>query len=129
MRPEPNAVSAERQLRASGEIYLGFPDVPPSINFLDALDIILKDGVGSPFSAKEIDALYVMYSRRNSKPCRAWVITLRGIPPLPVSIPPGASREIAEQVWGYNHIRTVINDETGKILLMTNWPQPDNIQK
>ena len=80
MRPEPNATSAQAQLEATGERYLAFPTIDPKITFLDALDVVLSSGIGSPFHAKEIDGLYVMHSKGESDPRPAWVITLRGPP-------------------------------------------------
>ena len=84
MRPEPNATSAQAQLEATGERYLAFPTIDPKITFLDALDVVLSSGIGSPFHAKEIDGLYVMHSKGESDPRPAWVITLRGLPPMEV---------------------------------------------
>ena len=80
--PEPPAWSAEEQMRASGlEKYHSFPESPPLITFLQALDIILTEGVGSPLVAKQIVAQYVVRSSMGRKPKRVWAITLRGIPP------------------------------------------------
>ncbi len=118
LKPEPPPDVAEAQMRPEKDLYVGLPDANPRINFLDALGIVLNNGVGSPFQAKEIDAVYVMESERSSVPRPVWAITLRGIPPLPVSDP-------SIPVWQRNRMRNVVNVTTGKLLFATNSPQPN----
>lgn len=122
MRPEPAPARAESQLRASQEIYHGWPEEPPQISFLEALDAVLSGGIGSPFEAKEIIGVYVLESKMGSEPRPVWAITLRGIPPLQ-GHGPGAD---TVPVWQRNHIRNVVDARTGKCLFATNVPQPDD---
>jgi hypothetical protein len=125
MCPEPSVTSSEKQLQEDKELYCGLPTVKPKITFLKALDIVLSNGGGSPFEAKEIDGLYVMYSRNGSLPKPMWVITLRGLPPITVTGPPGARQRPSIPVWQRNHMRSVIDAMTGQCLFSTNTPHPD----
>jgi hypothetical protein len=116
---QPSARSAEEQMpRSDEERYHGFPDPPPRINLVRALDIVHKDGSVSPYLAKQIVAHYVMQSTMNGKPRAVWAITLWGIPPLPSSYP-------GVPVDSRNHIRTVVNAETGRCLFSSTSPQPE----
>lgn len=122
--PEPNAVSAEKQLTNVGrEKYVGFPKEPPKVNFLKAL----YASFGGPYSAKEIDAIYVWDSRMGNEPRRVWVITLRGLPPQEFP-QPYLSSGIPKQppVWQRNHMRDVIDADTGKALFSSNGPHPED---
>lgn len=120
LRPAASAVSAESQLGAEDEIYYGLPSRNPNHTFVQALEIVLNQGIGSPFLAKEIYGNYVVHSRGSSPQRAVWVITLRGLPPLPAH-GPGAD---SVPVWQRNHMRNVVDDETGKNLFATNSPQP-----
>lgn len=120
VRPPPPGEAAEAQLRGQREFYLGLPAAEPAVNFLDALDIVLARGVGSPFLAKEIDGVCVMHARLGSAPRAAWAVTLRGLPPMPVEGPQGD----AVPAWQRNHMRNVIDATTGEHLFATNSPQP-----
>ncbi len=117
--PIPPAAFAEQQMRRSRlEVFHGFPEEPPSITFLQALDIIVTDGVGSPFVAKQILAHYVLGSFEDREPVPLWSITLRGIGQIRASNPnvPAAAR---------NHIRNIIDARTGEWLYATSTPQPE----
>ncbi len=121
MRPQPSGEVAERQLSAEKETYEGVPAEDPRVTFLGALDIILSKGMGSPFLAKEIFAVYVMEARMGSPARPVWAITLRGIPPI------SAHGPYADEVpvWQRNHMRNVIDAKTGEFLFATNSPQPE----
>jgi len=121
LRREPSADVAEAQMRPEKDIYTALPSENPHITFIDALDIILTRGSGSPFTAKEIHAVYVMESDMGSEVRPVWAITLRGIPPIPVS-GPGAAKI---PKWQLNRMRNVINAKTGDFLFATNSPQPE----
>src|SRR5258708_1372019 len=117
MRPMPSCGVATQQLSNDEEVYDGYPDDCPAIDFLGALEAVLNGGSGSPFQAKEIHGAYVMHSRMGSAPKPAWTITLRGLPPLPVRSP-------SVPKWQRNHMRNVVDAMTGKVLFATNSPQP-----
>jgi len=123
MLPEPPAAVAEAQMRGSEEVYLGFPPETPKLSFLDALDVISSRGY-SPFVAKEIYALYVLESEMGSRPRPVWAITLRGIPGIIPTGPPGLKKEHWSPVWQRNHIRVVVDAMKGKVLFATSVPQP-----
>jgi hypothetical protein len=120
MRPMPSSGAATAQLSSAREVYAGYVADDPEINFLTALDRILTDGRGSPFQAKAIHAVYVMHSRRGSPRLPAWVVTLRGLPPLEAHGAGGA----AVPIWQRNHMRNVVDAIMGRVLFATNTPQP-----
>ncbi|GMV96053.1 MAG: hypothetical protein HRF43_08465 [Phycisphaerae bacterium] len=119
MRPEPCIALPE-----NGESYTGPPDVEPKLTFIDAVDAVLSKGIGSPYLAKEIYGSYVMYSKPGSDARPVWVITLRGLPPIPsYGRPPGAPEPPA---WMRNRRRNVVDAMTGEVLFATNTPLPDD---
>jgi len=128
--PEPSVVSAETQLRNSGEIYTGVPSTDPKLRFIDAVDMVLAKGFGSPLTTKEIDGKYVMYSAMGSAPRAVWIITLRGIPaiqpPGPMPSPIGSKPVPASPIplWQRNHIRNIIDAMSGEWIFASTIPQP-----
>ena len=121
LREQPSGAAAETQLRSEEEMYYGLPKGEPKLTFLSALETVLDQGIGSPFLAKEIFGNYVMHSRGSAPQRAVWVITLRGLPPIPAHGPKGDSIPI----WQRNHMRNVIDGETGVNLFSTNSPQPE----
>jgi hypothetical protein len=121
LRAPAEARSAARKLLEIQEVYHAFPTNAPNISFLNALDHVLRRGIGNPFDAQEVVGLYVMESRNGSDPLPVWAITLRGIPPRQ---PHGRDHGVVPE-WQLNHIRDVIDANTGDILFATNVPQPD----
>jgi hypothetical protein len=121
LEPEPDTKTAESQLKAGGEVYSGFPTVDPKITFLEAVDAVLAQGIGSPFVAKEVNGLYVMDSRVGSPPRPVWIITLRGLPPRPSHW----SKENANTQVQSTTMRNVVDAKTGKCLFATNFPRSD----
>ena len=118
--PEPSASSAELQMRGAGlEKYHSFPKTKPSISFLQALDVTLKEGFGNPLQAKQIVAHYVVRSSMERKPKRVWAITLRGITPFRAAYP-----GVAEDAR--NHMRNIIDATTGKWISANTSPQPES---
>ena len=120
IRPTPDGEAAEQQLQQLTERYAGLPRTPPRLSLLQALDSVLTRGVGNPLRAREIQMLYVMHAYGDRAPIPAWVITLNGIPPIPHRGPAGAK----VPVWQLNHIRNVVNANTGKPMFATTIPQP-----
>ncbi len=121
LHEQPSGASAERQLKAEDEFYYGLPTEQPKLTFLAALEIVLNKGIGSPFLAKEIYANYVIQSRGEAPRRNVWVVTLRGLPPIPSHGPRGVS----SPAWHRNYMRNVVDDETGVNLFATNVPHPD----
>ncbi len=130
--PEPTAESAERQLRATGQRYEGFPDQPPRATLLDALEAAASRGYPVK-GAKQIIARYVLLTRPNYSRRPVWMIQLRGISPVPpIGMPsPSGSEEPAPErpipIDYLNHLTVRVDGLTGKCLGATNTPQPDNI--
>lgn len=118
--PRPPADSAEEQMNNAGlEEYHRFPRTKPSINLLQALDVVLKDGgLGSPLATKQILAHYVVWSEMRREPRPVWAITLHGIPPFEAFGGPGVP------VDARNHFRHIVDAETGKWLSGHTSPQP-----
>ena len=118
--PEPNAISAQKQLfNSTGELYLGFPKEPPKISFLDALNVC----IGSPMTAKEIDAIYVLWkSNVSPEPRKVWIITLRGIS-MPSSGGPPWIRSKDNNI--ITRMRTVVDADTGKAIIASTIPIPE----
>lgn len=125
VRPIPEGEQAQQQLQQASERYEGFPPAPPRQSLLRALDAVLTRGIGNPLQASEIQVLYVMHGFRDRPPIPAWVITLNGIPPIPHKGPRGAQ----VPVWQRNHIRNVVDANTGAALFATTIPQPTTGQQ
>lgn len=114
--PEPAARSAEEQM-SGAEKYHGFLESRPAVDFMRALDVVYKEGVGNPLVAKQIIAVCVERSAMNQKPRAVWAITLRGIGPLRAAYP-------GVPVDARNHIRNIVDASTGEWLCAGTSPQP-----
>ena len=119
MRPMLSCGEATAQLSSEEEVYDGYPDEDPRVDFLGALESLQHGGVGSPLRAKEIHGAYVLHSRLGSRPKPAWAITLRGLPPF-AAHGPDPNRV---PVWQRNHMRNVVDAMTGQVLFASNSPQ------
>lgn len=120
--PEPGAGSYTKQMRRSGlERYHALPEEDPPISFLDALDGIFKGG-RNPLLAEQIVGQYVIASAMERTPKPVWVITLRGNRPLWESAFPGAG------VDGRNHLRHIVDPQTGKWICASSTPQPERAE-
>jgi len=118
--PKPSISSAEKQIKDGGnEIYTGFPEKVPTINFHDALKNVYSGFGGNPLGASEIEAIYVMRSCMGKEPKAVWEITLRGIPPI---LGFGGDEDSAS-VSQRNHLRHTVDAKTGKLLTATTSPQ------
>jgi hypothetical protein len=110
---EAATADAEADLRHTVEEYKGFPDSPPTITFMDALDSVHRSAPIEPAWAKEIDGVYVMHSLNGEKARPMWIIRFRGVPSLETRLGPD---------WESNSLRSVIDASTGKRLFSTNTP-------
>lgn len=116
--PEPHAESTTDQIWRSGEeVYHAFPDEPPPISFIEALDGLASD-IGNVLVAKQIKAQYVLWSKLDWEPRPMWVITLRGIPPFEASYP-------GVPVHARDHLRFIVDPETGQWVQALSTPQPE----
>ena len=119
--PFKPAESAEAQMRSSGDFYQVYNGPAPKISFLQALDACRH----SPRSAKQIDAVLLMYSRpgyaRYQTPRLVWFITLRGIPPIYFHPPRGTPQP---PIPARNFIHEIIDATTGRGLFATTVPTP-----
>lgn len=121
--PEPPATFAEEQMKRAGlEKYHGFLKSGPRVDFVRALDVVYKEGVGDPLAAKQIVAHCVMRSAMGQKPRAVWAITLRGIPPLKTAYP-------GVPIDARNHIRNIVDAKTGKWLSAGTSPQPQTAEE
>ncbi len=112
---EPAWEIATEQLRLTQEVYQEFAQGTPPITFLEALDIIQRDG-GTPLIAKQITAVWVNWSKMGKEPTPMWVITLRGIPPI------RPHRDVHPDAL--NHLRYVVDPVKKKWIYATTRPQP-----
>ncbi len=103
---EPSAKLAEQQLGMTIERYLGLPQTPPSVSFLQALDSAFT----SPVHASLTIARYVIYSSQGRAEQPVWAISLHGLPPIPV------------KHGTIDFMRSVINAETGERIMEVNLP-------
>ena len=119
--PELPASDAEQQIKGIGHSYLEIPNDPPPVGFYDALQCDVSDML----RAKEILIQYVLFTYRfatgeidyshpvmndSIAPRLAWVISLRGIPPLQGR---GGSSDYLP-AYVRNRYRVVINATTGR---------------
>ncbi len=119
--PEPGPASYTDQIRRAGvERYHGFPDEEPQIKFLDALDAVLKDG-GNTLGAEQIVGQYVIRSSMGQEPRPVWAITLRDTQPFWESSFPGVG------INARNHMRHIVDAQTGKWLCAGSTPQPTTL--
>jgi len=118
--PGPPAADELAQMQGVGESFSGFPESAPKITFLQALD----KAFGNAASAKEITAYYVQHTIAGAYQDRpVWIIHLRGIPPIPPSLPPGAPDDAVPDKF-LDHTRSIIDAETGEFLIADSIPQP-----
>ncbi|MCX6828289.1 MAG: hypothetical protein NT002_03260 [candidate division Zixibacteria bacterium] len=119
--PVKSAVDAEAQMLSSGDVYQVYSGPAPKISLLQALDSCMH----SPKSAKQIDAVLLMYSRpgyaRYQTPRLVWFITLRGIPPIYFHPPRGTPQP---PTYARNFIHEIIDATTGRGLFATTVPTP-----
>ncbi len=113
----PSCVEEERQM---GDLdrYTGLPMRAPKCTLFDAI------AKSRPWSndVKQIHACYVLHSNATYKDRPVWVVQLRGFGPMPFSLPGGVEGEIPED--GRNHLRNIVDAETGEWLGADTIPQP-----
>lgn len=113
----PSIEDQERQMKRIDQTFTGLPDAAPKLTLADALQ--QADAVSQ---AKQIIAYYVLeaYSEPKVGPRPVWVIHAWGIPPF---LPKGGSPDNVPED-ARNHLRTIINAETGKSYGSDTIPQP-----
>lgn len=114
---EPTSEESERALGVAGERYHALPDKDPRVTLRQAIDACSL----TPQAADEIIVSYVMYSLSNVRsldPRPAWVIYMRGAPPVGSPV---------KHEYMRTHRRFVIDaiDTTAQVLMHTNVPYPD----
>ena len=118
--PKASIASAERQMQNVCEIYTGFPKKVPTVNFHDALKSVYNGFGGNPLEASEIEAVYVMQSHLRKEARAVWAITLYGISPFSTFGGDDDSVPVSQR----NHLRSIVDAKTGKLLSSTTVPQP-----
>jgi len=113
----PSCVEEERQM-GDFDRYTGLPMGAPKCTLFDAI------AKSRPWSnnVKQIHACYVLHSNAFYKDRPVWVVQLRGFGPMPFSLPGGVEGEIPED--GRNHLRNIVDAETGEWLGADTIPQP-----
>jgi hypothetical protein len=114
----PSYGEATRILRSQDEVYEGYPDQDPKVDFLSALESIAHYGFGSAERAKVIHGVYVLDSQRGATSRGVWAITLRGLPPIAAHGPDPKGVPNAQRT----HMRNLVDAATGKVLQAVNSP-------
>lgn len=115
----PSRADQERQLKASAIVYTGEPGDAPALTLLEAL----AKTHSMSAHVKQIYACSEMESRMEREPRPVWAIHLRGFPSFPASVPRGGSdADIPEHAR--NHLREVIDSQTGEWMYASTTPQP-----
>jgi hypothetical protein len=117
--PEPQIERAERQLLESGERWTGFVNATTSCTFLQALLNCPYKG----FSENQIEAVLVMYLNNlpggNKAAEPVWIITVRGISPIPSHGP----RHAADvPVYQRNYVHEYVDASNCRLLSWKNVP-------
>ncbi len=115
---KPPAEVGEWVLGSWREKFVGFPEKPPKVTFLEALRMV----IGDPLAAKEIQVVYMLWSRFGSEPRPVWSIDLRGLD-QPAVMPSHYAMKANIPVEQLNHMRTIVCAETGRHLWSTDLPQ------
>lgn len=111
--PEPPADKAEASLRTGGEIYEGYPEHPPSVTLQEAFEEAM---LSSPLKAKELVAVYVMWSYRGEPARPVWSITGRGVPMLKSR--PGVPHD-------GGRMRSIVDATSGQLVMASSSPKLD----
>ena len=115
---EASATLATEQLMNRGpERYHAFIEGAPAITFYEALVGLIQSG-DNPLQSKQLVGQYVLWSMLDREPKPAWAVTLNGIPPFEAAYPGVA-------VEARNHMRYIVDPETGKWICGTTTPQPE----
>lgn len=115
----PSPQVQEQQMRCIFQVFVGLPKAAPKVTFMEAL----QQAEGGVANAKQIIAYYVIEKRTDPRieERAVWTIHLWGIPPL--QLPAPISETPGKEVWvePINHLRSIIDAETGQ------WYGSDNI--
>ena len=115
----PCAAEEERQMRASKTTYDGLPRKAPRITLLEALGATIYWSE----DVKQIIASYVLETTLEYLKRPVWVFQLRGFPPFDVHGPLELSGDRIS-VHARNHLREVVDAQTGEWLGGSTIPQP-----
>lgn len=115
----PSCTDQEQQLRANSIVFTGLPKGPARISFCKAIE---STDSYSP-QTKQLLAYRVMESHMDGESREVWAIHLRGIPSPAFSGPIGADLALVPEC-ATNHLREVIDAESGKWIYATSTPQP-----
>ena len=119
--PFPDAIEEERQLRMAGEEFVSLPDFVPTIDFYNALKTLDIHGPISPGSAKQVMAYNVIHKTEEYSDRPVWIVQTRGIVPIRHGYQ-GRGGYVPEDAR--NHMRHIIDAESGQWLYSDTLPQP-----
>ncbi len=124
--PPPCGASAAKQMENSGpEVWKSFLAAPPPTTFVAALREVqtMFGGVGE---ARQVLAFAVNQGTAKDGPFQAvWSIELRGMPQGALPHRARKQRNEHDDINYANHLRHIVQAETGKWVMATNIPQPD----
>jgi len=118
-KPFPSVESEERQMKQIQQVFTGVPEGKPGITLMQAIPKAVGWG-----TATRIIAYYVLeeYGTPKTKPRPVWVIHARGMPPFPTHGPSSDKVPVDSR----NHMRTVMDADTGEFRGADTIPQPDS---
>lgn len=119
--PFPNAAEEEKQLKMKGEKFIALPAETPPVDFYSALKKLDLTGPVSPTKAKQVMAYYVIHSTIRYSARAVWIIQTRGID---LEGEGYAARRVGIPIDARNHMRHIIDAETGQWLFSDTTPQP-----
>jgi hypothetical protein len=125
IKPMPSPLEEESQMLQVKERFTGLPDTALSIEFEAALKAVQESGPALPNSAKQIIAYLVIHSTIRYTDRPTWIIHTRGIIPFEPKMPV-ARHQTATSIPedARNHVRHVVDAETGHWLFSDTTPQP-----
>lgn len=120
----PPLGSYEAQLKLKGQEIVGIPLAPPKVPLHDAMRHVMGF-----VTAKQIIVFLAMEAdppiRKQPRP--VWIIHAWGCAPVPLAGTPNAPQSISNEVSedALNHLRTIVDAETGEYYGTDSIPQPE----
>ncbi len=110
-------VATEQLMNRGSERYHSFVPETPVMSFYEALVALVHDG-NQPLEAEQMVGQYIAWSMLGQKPKAAWAVTLNRITPFESAYP-------GIPVEARNHMRYIVDPDTGRLVCGTTTPQPE----
>jgi hypothetical protein len=115
--PYPPISVEERQLAAQGERFIRAPSRPARVSLARALAVIAANG-GDLAHTRQILAYHVIHQTLLYRDREVWIVQLRGISPF-------AAAGLGVPEDARNHLRHIVDAQTGEWLGADTLPQPE----